>query len=323
MSTILGLVRWPSAEIATTFPKFSKLPVELKLMIWNEYFFGGRRIHVISTPPPDRLQSLFGSSFPTYQSIDAETREKFDYRSRLQPVFNYPEAFSEFSKLFEVVNFKAFGTLVNDINILSPDQAFNRLRTLVGPRQSLRNYRRFLSDQALMHWIRENSARSKKTFPINWDRDLVYLVNLRTPLLFQQLCQSPWGAKVQKLALVISDVERAESWESCQLKTALDIVGRQAGSTLNNFGLRLKEILLVVVPNERQSETMRSVGDLQRDEYGFVSYNDANLWVAMSDDISLTSKYERIEKVLIKMFRQGMCPIIRWVADIDGTNTPP
>lgn len=309
---------------ATSFHRFGDLPPEIRLKIWRQYFLI-RRIHVVPTVVtnlPFVRPAFTETPVLTLNHVwlEAGTNRPLDRKAELAGFLVDSAALDLFRKHFELADLKCLRSSVplSDHEDLRGQIArFNSNNTVLprGHEAMQESIKMTMAMEELAEKVLESVNKSVyRCPPVNFDLDLVYLTNARTPNILGRFWSKPWTHKVQRIALLIADRTAGAEWSEDTLHDVLKQYER-GGPRVADFAV--KEIYLVILPD---SMPKNRFGKLVRDDYGFIPY-DANTWAHMGSwwNLRMSRQYGSIDSAF-----KSRCPDlmattkIKWVIDIDN-----
>ncbi|KAI1501474.1 hypothetical protein F5X99DRAFT_382632 [Biscogniauxia marginata] len=166
-------------------------------------------------------------------------------------------------------------------------------------------------------------TKHKKNFIVSWNRDLLCIADYQSPLLFRDICISPWIARVQRLALLISRRQSYVYWNPDELRIWLQGIRNHTQNALRRPEERqLKELLLVVRPWVDPNVNAESnwFANFERDEFGFIDFTKASSFLEAWDRRMIARHCQKIQSILVEELlgkRSTQLPKIRWVLDVD------
>lgn len=246
-------------HVARSFHRFSDLPTELRLQIW-EYYFDVPRIHVLYQKQPKTQQAV------DYADLTAATNHQLPASLRFAAATISCEALEVFRKTFDFAHMDFMSLPSKHVKDLFDD----RLRGLSNPEdldQRLCIPKSLVQSKPDVAEFVKNPASKPRSMVmpgahINWENDLLYLtngadVNCET---LRRACNGPIASKLRRLAILIHDSHKYEGWRPFD--------GPSVGfpKPLAN----LTEVILVVRLNDAESPAQATV---PRDEFGFAPYD--------------------------------------------------
>ncbi|KAH8682599.1 hypothetical protein BX600DRAFT_492608 [Xylariales sp. PMI_506] len=284
--------------MATTFHRFSELPMELQLATWTHHFRARRVNHLCL---PDDVSPFLWEIEVTTPS-GRRLRSWHSYKALLTSRI----AYQVFLETFKVVSY----------DWLDPPPSY----LFTFPMHAAITTGRHPDFDSLQHW--EIAARERReelrsrgrrlAFPINLDLDLVYLAhNPGSPTVLRRFLAMPWAVGVRRLAVLFSFP--GMQWFVGNLKEELDLLERELKARGSTTTLELEEFYLVM---HRTALTRRLWRNVRRDAYGFIAYTDARPYLCIWDRLIMDRQYRRVEDVFTskpQLFEENLR--IRWVID--------
>jgi hypothetical protein len=284
------------AQVSETFECFQRLPTELRLKIWEQYFEKSR-IHISKNSLP-QLNCL--------HILDAETNRLLSSKQLAAGILINHEAYQVFRETFEVVTMAGIyepssGVVrrsLATINVADVrEEAIPENEMDMPPKLS----------QLLSELEGDDRKSAPSTLAVNWNRDLICLWEV--PPSFRMFLQGKWAPKAQRVALVIKQ-KPASDWEFGPGYWRDDLLMREKVDCPTT----LKQVILVLAwsGDDKPEDDGR-----ERDEYGFAAFGVLESLVSTEEYTQLTRYFTEVAQVIKEAFphldRQEGIP---WAVDI-------
>ncbi|KAI0513041.1 hypothetical protein F5B22DRAFT_648135 [Xylaria bambusicola] len=297
-----------------TFHRFSDLPAELRLQIW-EYYFDIPRIHVLY-PAPSKLQSTSNGAAIAYADLTAQTNHNVPTSLRFAAATINSEALEVFHKKLDLVHMNFMGLPSKHVKDLY-EHRFGDLVDRKDREQALSVPKDILqSTPELAEFVRNPGGKPRDTLipgvHVNWANDLLYLtdgadVNCET---LRRVCNGPIASKLRRVAILIHDSYKYEGFRQF-LGPSVDFPKPSAN---------LDEVVLVV----RLSDLDPWVcANAKRDDFGFVPYDSViqdrqkGSWEWMQNMKLIERRFVYVAQLLREAFPDLEDRKIKWAVDID------
>ncbi|KAI8629621.1 hypothetical protein F5Y19DRAFT_431271 [Xylariaceae sp. FL1651] len=308
-----------SRQVPNSFERFSDLPTELRLQIW-EYYFDVPRIHVLYQGP-SKLKSCHIDPPVAYVELVARTNHKMPASLQFAAAVVSREAHEVFSKTFDPVHMGFMGLPSKRLKDSFEDQ-FRGFTDPEHPDRPLHmsNVSKDLlrSTPQFTEFFKNPTGEPRHmVMPgvhINWGRDLLYLtdgadVNCE---MLRRVCNGPFAGKLRRVAILIHDSITFEGWRRFY-GPSVDFTEPSA---------KLEQVTLVVRLSDSEQS---SHAKLERDEFGFVAYDSAvqgqkGGWDWMQNMKRIERRFVYVTQVLGEAFPGLEKHRIKWAVDVDYTH---